>query len=189
MSKLTRIEMVVHLQSVELFAYCSAEQVVRMASIARQQRYVPGERIYSIDEPAERLYCIVRGGVELEGLDGQRRVESTGTFGAREILSDHPRAERATALEACEMLEIDSDDLFDLLSNNIEIVKALFRRLLRPSDGQPNHVQSNNGRSSHQAPDHQAPNHQAPNHQATSSAHLDDQAPMRSTVQGGGSTE
>ena len=132
MSKLTRIEMVVHLQSVELFAYCTAEQIVRMASIARQQRFVRGERIYAVDDPADRLYCIVRGEVELESPDGRRRVESTGTFGAREILSDHPRAERATALKDSEMLVFDSDDLFDLLSNNIEIVKALFRKLLRP---------------------------------------------------------
>jgi len=28
------------------------------------------------------------------------------------------------------VLKIEADDLFDLLANNIEIVKALFRRLL-----------------------------------------------------------
>lgn len=134
MSKLTRIEIVIHLQSVGLFTHCTAEQTVRMASIVRQQLFPSGRRIYSIDDPADCLFCIVDGSVELKGRQGKRRVGAPQTFGVREILSDHPRAEHATALEDCEMLVFDSDDFFDLLSNNISIVKALFRRLLRPTD-------------------------------------------------------
>lgn len=132
MAELTRIETVVHLQNVGLFTYCTAEQVVRMASIARSRQVTEGERIYSIDDPAEHLYCLVHGSVELRGRDGKRVVEAPETFGAREILSDHPRSENATALEDTDMLIFEGDDFFDLLSNNIGIVKALFRRLLRP---------------------------------------------------------
>lgn len=134
MPELTRIETVVHLQSVGLFAYCTAEQVVRMASIARPHQVTKGERIYSIDDPAEFLYCLISGEVELRGRDGSRIVQAPETFGAREILSDHPRAENATALEDTRMLLFEGDDFFDLLSNNMGIVKALFRRLLRPKD-------------------------------------------------------
>ena len=132
MSTLTRIETVMHLQSVELCTYCSAEQVVRMASIARPQQFARRECIYSVDDVAESLFCLVQGQVELKGKDGSRRVSPPGTFGAREILSDFARAENATALEDCDILVFDGDDFFDLLSNNIEIVKALFRQLLRP---------------------------------------------------------
>ena len=124
--------MIVHLQSVSLFTYCTAEQVVRMASIAQQRLYAREQRIYSIDDPAEDLFCLVRGSVELKGRQARRHLEAPETFGVREILSDHPRAEQATAREDTEMLIFHSDDLFDLLSNNIGIVKALFRRLLRP---------------------------------------------------------
>ena len=132
MSKLTRIETVVHLQSVELFTYCSAEQVVRMASIAQPRQFAKGERIYSVDDAAESLFCLIEGQVELQGKFESRRVMPPGTFGAREILSDFARTEHATAVEDCEILVFDGDDFFDLLSNNIEIVKALFRQLLRP---------------------------------------------------------
>ncbi len=131
-SKLTRIETVVHLQSVELFTYCSAEQVVRMASIAQARQFAKGECIYAVDDAAESLFCLVEGEVELEGKSDRRRVLPPGTFGAREILSDCARTEHATASEDCEILVFDGDDFFDLLSNNIEIVKALFRQLLRP---------------------------------------------------------
>lgn len=132
MPSLTRIETVVHLQTVELFTYCSAEQMVRMASIAGRRTYAEGERIYSINESADYLFCLVAGRVRLENEQGQRVIEPPGAFGGREILSDHPRAENAVALESCELLVFESEDFFDLLSNNIEIVKALFRLLLRP---------------------------------------------------------
>lgn len=150
MSKLTRIQMVVHLQSLELFAYCTAEQMVRMASIARVRSFRAGECLYAISDPAESLFCLVEGSVELrsserlddpsnggpsnEGSSDCRRVEPPGTFGAREILGDEPRRWSAVALTDGLALCFDADDLFDLLSNNIEIVKALFRRLLAGDD-------------------------------------------------------
>jgi len=131
-SSLTRIEMVVHLQGVDLFAYCSAEQMVRIATIARERHFTPGEGVYELDDPAEAMYCVVEGTVELEGRGGAtRNVGAREIFGAREILSDRLREEEARATERAVVLAIDAEDLFDLLSNNIEIVKALFRQLLR----------------------------------------------------------
>lgn len=133
MSTLPRIQMVVCLQSVDLFAYCSAEQVLHIAAIARQRRFERGERIYSANDPAEALYCVVDGAVSLESPDGERRsVGPRGTFGVEEILSDRLRSEDARAESDNMVLAVDAEDFFDLLSNNIEIVKALFRKLLSP---------------------------------------------------------
>ena len=143
--------MVVHLQSVDLFAYCTAEQMVRMASIATVRTFSAGECLYAARDSAESLFCLVEGAVELrspshrEGVASERpnvdsdpsvhrRVEPPGTFGAREILGDEPRRWSAIAVTDGLSLCFDADDLFDLLSNNIEIVKALFRQLLRSPD-------------------------------------------------------
>ena len=132
MTPLTRIQMVVFLQTVDLFAYCSAEQTVRIAGIARQRRFAGGERIYAANDPAEALCCVVEGEVRLASPQGgERTIGPKGTFGVREILSDRLRGEDARAAEETIVLAIDADDFFDLLSNNIEIVKALFRQLLR----------------------------------------------------------
>lgn len=138
---LTGIQAAVFLQGVELFADCSAEQSVRLASIARQRCFVAGERIYATGEPADALYCVVDGRVRLtecdeDRIDGQaalatRVVGPQGAFGVEEILSDRLRRDEARAEVATTALVLDADDFFDLLSNNIEIVKALFRRLLR----------------------------------------------------------
>ncbi len=132
MTPLTRIQMVVHLQAVDLFAYCTAEQVVRIASIASQQRFDSGERIYAANDPAEALYCVVEGEVCLSSQEVvTRMIGPRETFGGEEILSDRLRGEDARAETDALLLTIDADDFFDLLSNNIEIVKALFRKLLR----------------------------------------------------------
>jgi len=132
LTTLTRIQMVVYLQAVDLFTYCNAEQMVRIAGIARQKNLVPGDRVYSLNDPAEAMYCVVEGAVRLKGAGGEeRRIDSRGTFGVHEILSDRLRREEARAEAATIALEIDAEDFFDLLSNNVEIVKALFRQLLR----------------------------------------------------------
>jgi CRP-like cAMP-binding protein len=142
LTPLTRIQMVVHLQTVELFAHCTAEQVVRIAAIARQKILRKGEKIYAVNDAAEALYCLVEGEVVLGDEDrssstqgniqGDRRVVSGSTFGVREILSGRLRAEDALATCDGIALEIEAEDFFDLLSNNIEIVKALFRQIMAP---------------------------------------------------------
>ena len=131
MTALTRIEMVVYLQAVDLFGHCTAEQMVRIASIARQRRFAAGEAIYETNDPAEALYCVVDGAVLLAGEGSSRKVLPPGTFGVEEILSDRLRSESARAEGETMALVLDADDFFDLLSNNIEIVKALFRQLLQ----------------------------------------------------------
>ena len=146
MAPLTRIQMVVCLQAVDLFAYCSAEQIVRIAGIARQRRFARGQRIYSANDPAEALCCVVEGEVRLAvPAGGGRTIGPKGTFGVREILSDRLRGEEARAAADSVVLVIDADDFFDLLSNNIEIVKALFRQLLRQPRAAPRREKEGGG--------------------------------------------
>ena len=131
MSELARIETVVFLQSVDIFSYCKAEEVLRIAAIAQERMVPAGEKIYSANEPAESLFCVVRGMVKIEGgNDGAKTVGPLATFGGIDILRSRLRTATATAETDTLLLAIESDDLFDLLSNNIEIVKALFRHLI-----------------------------------------------------------
>ena len=132
MSELTRIEIVVALQSSDLFAFCKAEEILRIAGIARQRRYAAGTRIYEQSGPAEMLYLVVHGEVALQGADGPAgTIERLQSFGVREILCGRLHDQDATASRETLALAIESDDFFDLLANNIDIVKSLFRNLLQ----------------------------------------------------------
>jgi CRP-like cAMP-binding protein len=78
------------------------------------------------------MYCIAEGAVALIDPDGDElRRGPKEIFGVEEILSDRLRGRTARAVEDTVALVVDAEDFFDLLSNNIEIVKALFRQLLR----------------------------------------------------------
>lgn len=132
MSELTRIQIVVALQSSDLFAFCKAEEILRIAGIAREHRYPAGARIYEQGGPAEMLYLVVHGEVKLQGDDGPpRTIGRLQTFGVREILCGRLRPQDAIAAGETLVLAIEADDFFDLLANNIDIVKALFRNLLQ----------------------------------------------------------
>jgi len=135
MAELARIETVVVLQTVEMLASCSAVQILQISAITKQHHFPAGQVIYREGDPAESLYFVVRGSVRLaKDSDSQATLGASATFGATEILSGRLRAGNATAEEETLVLAIDAEDFFDLLANNIEIVKALFRQLL---EGEP----------------------------------------------------
>lgn len=131
MSELARIETVVFLQSVDIFSFCKAEEVLRIAAIAKERGFVEGEQIFETGDSADSLYCVVRGAVELESADGTVRTAGPlKTFGVLEILTGRLRTASARAQSDTLVLAIEADDFFDLLAHNIEIIKALFRHLI-----------------------------------------------------------
>jgi len=130
-AELAGIEAVMLLQSADLFAHCRAEETLRIAAIARERSFRAGETIYERNTPSQALYCVVRGEVAVRGDDDATRVVGPlTTFGVEEILSGRLRAATAVAVSDTLVLAIDSEDFFDLLANNVEIVRALFRHLI-----------------------------------------------------------
>ena len=130
MANLPQIERVLFFQETNLFTHCSTAQVMRIAAIASERTYPAGERVYSINDPSDAIHCLVDGGVRLEnGSAEQTRVEPGTSFGVLDLMSGRLRTANATAETDTVTLAIEADDFFDLLSNNIEIVKALVRFL------------------------------------------------------------
>ena len=131
MSELARIETVVFLQHLDLLSHCTAEEILRISGIAEERAVAAGETVYEEGRPSDALYCVVRGAVKVSGSDGARvRVGPLKTFGVQEILTGRLRTGPAVADCESLLLAIDARDLFDLLANNVEIVRALFRQLL-----------------------------------------------------------
>ena len=131
MSELARIETVVFLQHVPLFSFCKAEEILRISAIAEEKPVTAEETVYEEGRPPDALYCVVRGTVTISGPDGtETRKGPLDTFGVEEILTGRLRGGTAVAEAESLLLAIDAGDLFDLLANNVEIVRSLFRQLL-----------------------------------------------------------
>ncbi len=129
MAAMARIEKVLALREVDLLGSCSAEQILELAAIASELPIAAGGAVYRPGEPAAALFCVVEGRVRV----ADTTVEAGGSFGVVDILSGRLRTASAVAAEDSRLLAIASDDFFDLLSNNVEIVKALFRRIASAS--------------------------------------------------------
>lgn len=130
--EIARIETVLFLQHVDLFSFCKAEEILRIAAIGKQRRFSEGEEIYKINDPADVLYCVIQGGLSLGDQNGEEKlVGPTQTCGVVEILSGRLRTTNARATADTLVLAIEADDFFDLLAHNIEIVKALFRHVIQ----------------------------------------------------------
>lgn len=129
--ELAQIEVVVFLQSVDLFRFCRAEELLRLARISHQKHYAEGNVIYSAGDRPDGIYCVVRGRVSVDDeSERSRMVAPLFTFGVRGVLTGRMRVETARAAAESLVLFFDAEDFFDLLAHNIDIVRALFRQLL-----------------------------------------------------------
>ncbi len=130
MSNLAQIERVLFLQNVELFSHCEAAQIMRIAAIASEREYAAGETIYSINDPSDAIHCVVRGEVSISSpAQPETEVSGGSAFGVIDLLSGRLRTLKAVAEVDTLTLAIEADDFFDLLSNNIGIVRAIARFL------------------------------------------------------------
>ncbi len=127
-----RIEIVMLLQQIDLFRFCSAREILRIAEIARTETFEEGALIYEANCEPLAIYCVVDGLATVEEAHGgSLEVRAGEPFGVREVLSGRLRRGSARAVSRTTALVLEADDFFDLLSNNIEIVKGLFRRILQ----------------------------------------------------------
>jgi len=127
----TVIEKVILLQSVDVFADISTEQLSYMAAISEEVSYQPGETIYETGEASDSLYLVVEGKVRLHRDGDDILMAGQGdVFGTWALFDDEPRVATATVVEPARALRIDRDDFLELLSEHTEITQGLFKNIV-----------------------------------------------------------
>ena len=116
-----------------IFAYCTTEQLLKIAGIAQEIRFAAGEVIFRENDPGDALYQIVRGRVRLEKPSADFVTVRTEdeTFGTLAILDRSARESSALAEEDTLALRIDAAEFLEVLTENPEIVQGLFSALTR----------------------------------------------------------
>ena len=130
--ELITIEKVIFLKSVDIFAHATIDQLGQIAGLTKEVHFEPWQTIFREGEPAGALYLVLSGRVVLEK-NGQiiseiKEKDALGTLG---VLDVHPRFYTAKAIDAVHALKLDAQDFHDLLSLDIEMVKAVFRVVCR----------------------------------------------------------
>ncbi len=133
MSELNIVEKVIALEAVELLGSLTPEQLARIGTIAREVKFPPGKAVIEPAKPADGLYVIVDGEVELS-----RNGERLHVAGQNDVLGawalfdeSDPLPVTATTLHDTRLLRIGRDDFYDLLADNSEITSAIFSTLVK----------------------------------------------------------
>jgi CRP-like cAMP-binding protein len=132
MSELNVVEKVIALEAVDLLSGLQPDQLARIAMIATEVRFAPGQKIFDPGKPLDALYVVFDGSVSLSRqgaeLDVARQNE---VLGAWALFDTEPMAVTATAVEDTRLLRIGRDDFYEMLSDNLEITTAIFSTLVK----------------------------------------------------------
>jgi CRP-like cAMP-binding protein len=132
MAELNIVEKVIALEAVELLKNLNPEQLSRIASIAREVKYLPDRVILEPKTAQDALYVIVEGSVELiQGGEVLHVAGENDVLGTWALFDDEPLALTARTNEDTRLLRISRDDFYDLLSDNSEITAAIFSTLAK----------------------------------------------------------
>ena len=131
--RLTALQKAEFLRGGEPFAAATVEELLRLAAIAKEVYFAPGEVILREGEYADALYLVVEGQIEPSSMkDGKKECCGAGTpVGGFSVLSREPSHLTARALTDTFALQIGAEDLNDLLSHNMEIVFSIFKLLVQ----------------------------------------------------------
>lgn len=137
--KLTTIEKVIFLKSVDIFKHAAIEQLGGVAALTEEVHYQPGETIFREGEPTDAIYLILKGRVAVER--NGRRVREVGekqAFGTVAALDLNQAVHTVKAMDPVDALKLNAQDFHDILSLDFELVQAVFRalcRLIREREG------------------------------------------------------
>ena len=132
MAELNIVEKVIALEAVDLLRNLTPDQLSRIASIAREEKFAPGRVILEPGKALDALYVIVDGVVEISrGGDVLHMASQNEVLGAWALFDPDPLPVTAKSAEQTRLLRIARDDFFDLLSDNMEITASIFSMLVR----------------------------------------------------------
>ena len=126
------IEKVFLLQKVDLLQGARSSHLALLASIAEQVEVSPGEVLIRRGEPNDSLYVVIRGEVELRGMEEQTLSARENTpFGTWSIIDSDPSVVGARAVEPSRLLRITRSDFQDLLADHPELAMGILQGLAR----------------------------------------------------------
>ncbi len=133
LSMLRKAELI---REVEIFSQATVEELYQLARLARVVEFAPSGVIFGENDFGDSFYVLSEGSVELTSSTKETR-ETAGpgeAIGLFSVLTREPRRVAATALEPTMALAIAGEDLFTILSNNMEILVGIFRHFAKKLD-------------------------------------------------------
>lgn len=130
--KLTTIEKVIFLKSVDIFSHATIEELGKIAAMTEEVHFDPGKAIYRQGEPTDSIYLVLKGRVAVE--DNGRLVREIGeaqALGTVAALDRNPAIHTVRAIDRVHALKLNAQDFDDILSVDFDLVRAVLHALCR----------------------------------------------------------
>jgi CRP-like cAMP-binding protein len=131
--RLTTLRKAELIRSLDTFSQASVEELYRLATIAQEVDIAAGQTIFREDDIGDAFHILVQGKVEHASEKRNiREVLGPGeAVGLYSVLTREPRYATAKALEDTFAITIGAEDLYSVLSNNMEIVVSIFKHFVK----------------------------------------------------------
>lgn len=110
---------------VPLFASLGATEIANVMRLLSSNAYGPGDVIARRGEPADSMFFIASGEVEIQLKDGPRRLGSGHFFGEVGVLKKSHRSATVTAVSRCNLLVLNAADLRMLMEQDERIAEGM----------------------------------------------------------------
>ena len=130
-SPLPVVELADRLRAIPLFGFVSIDELFRIAGTARQIRHDRGRDVAQIGAPANEVYFLLEGAVQVTGGNGAvTRIAAPAALAFEDMLEGRALRQTMTAVEPVICLTLGVADFLTMLSDNIVMAQGLFRMLL-----------------------------------------------------------
>jgi CRP-like cAMP-binding protein len=129
---LKRVEIVLHLRSLDLFAGLTTRHLSEIAAVVREEVFPAGTAIVREGEFGDCMYLIVSGEV-LISRAGQYTVTAKAgeIFGEMSLFDGETRFATVSAAQRVRLLRLDRQDLFELMEEQPSIAIGICQTLSR----------------------------------------------------------
>ena len=110
---------------VPLFSSLDASQVAEIVSLLTPLVVPAKQAVVRVGEPADSMYFVVSGRLEIELPPEPIGIEEGDFFGEMAIIDSRRRGASVVALTECNLLELKADDFRKLLANHESIAEAM----------------------------------------------------------------
>ena len=124
------IAMGLHLRRIPLFRKATANQVTALVAATHEVSLTPGSILWD-DSREPALYYLLSGEVRIESGDGSTAIAGAGrTIGGGEALAGAAAGRRAVVSKEGRALRLDRQELFEVLSDDSDLLHGVFASVL-----------------------------------------------------------
>ncbi len=120
------------LRSSEIFHNTPEQELVGLAGILEEMYVEPEARLFSKGEKGHCMYFIYKGRIRIHDGDYTLAVlEDNDIVGELSVLDAACRSASATTLEETTLLKLEQEPFYEIMMNNVEVLKGILNTLCR----------------------------------------------------------